>query len=140
MGVGARNKGQLKNKVTGQVMSFQYNPSSINSNQGVRYAKIDSCGASYPSFHYVGGEAKNIKFKLFLFGKEEVERQISFLEELIPDVDRWAKFETPPHVLYVFGKTVHTTVVTTYNKNEITFDENLNPIHVEIDLELQVLS
>lgn len=140
MGRGARTKGQLKNKVTNEVMSFQYNPGKIASDRAIDYAMVDSCGASYPSLHYVGGGIKVIKLSLLMYGKSEVERQLRFLDNAVPEINRFGKFETPPHLLYIFGKTVHTTVITKYNKDEVAFDGDLNPIKVEVELELKVIS
>lgn len=133
MGFGARTKGYLKDVQTNEVKRFMYNPSSFNDKQQINFSIIESPCSSYPKFQYVGTKEKTISLDLFLCGKaNEVKSWIDWIEKLKPK----RRFDVPHEVIFAFGTTACTCVITDINRKFEDFDTNLNVTKAEISLSL----
>lgn len=141
MGKGAKTKGYLKNLVTGKIMKFMFNPSSISDSRDIKYSVTNSCGASYPKFHYVGGDVLSISLDLLLKGStSEIKTRTKFLENCVPQLKSSAKFQTPPRLMFVYGATAYTVVITNISREFTAWDSKLNPTEVTVSLSLKVVA
>lgn len=139
MGVGASKKGYIKNKTTGKVKEFLFNPESISDSRSVVFNEISSPGSSYPRFQYVKGDARSLSLNLFLRDtkKGTVKDYLDFLEGFLPKGGRFSK---PPVLIFAMGSDVRECILTDYQRNFEEYDKNLNPTQVSVVLSLVQLS
>ena len=139
MGVGATKKGYIKNKKTGKVKEFLFNPESVSDSRSVSFNEISSPGSSYPRFQYIKGEARSLSLNLFLRDtkKGTVKDYLSFLEGFLPT---GSKFSKPPVLIFAMGSDVRECILTDLQRNYEMYDKNLNPTQVTVTLSLIQLS
>lgn len=138
MGVGAQTKGYIKNKSTGEVKYFLFNPSGYEDSRGVEFSEISSPGSSYPRFQYVKTGARTMSLELFLTNtkKGTVASHLTFLEKFLP---KGARFSKPPVLIFAMGSDVRECIVTNVDRQFLEFDTNLNPTKVTVNLSLTLL-
>lgn len=138
MGVGAKKKGYIKNKTTGEVKNFLYNPSEYSDSRAVTFSEISSPGSSYPKFQYVKTGARTMTLELFLSNTKNgtVSDYIKFLEKFLPT---GSKFQKPPIMIIAMGSDVRECILTQLDRNFVDFDSNLNPTTVTVSLSLILL-
>lgn len=136
MGVGARKKGYIKNKNTGVVKSFLYNPETYSDSRATIFSEIGSPGSSYPSFQYVKGGARNLTLDLFLTDTKNgtLKSYLDFLEGFLPK--RGNKFSKPPILVFAMGKDVRECIVSQLDRSFEEFNSNLDPTKVMVTLTL----
>jgi len=134
--MGARYKGRIKNLETGEIKRFLYNPSDYNENKEIEYEPINAPGSSMPKFEYAGGGARTVSFNLFLYSHDVDENKefIDFIEAFLPE-DR-VQFDPPPKMLLAYGNLGGKFLLSRYDKRVLRVNEILQPIHVEMDIEL----
>ena len=139
MGVGATKKGYIKNKTTGKVKEFLFNPESISDSRSVSFNEISSPGSSYPRFQYVKGEARSLSLNLFLRNtkKGTVKDYLDFLEGFLPKGGRFSK---RPVLIFAMGSDVRECILTDYQRTFEEYDKNLNPTQVTVTLSLTQIS
>ena len=139
MGVGATKKGYIKNKSTGKVKEFLFNPESISDSRSVSFNEISSPGSSYPRFQYVKGEARSLSLNLFLRNtkKGTVKDYLDFLEGFLPKGGRFSK---RPVLIFAMGSDVRECILTDYQRTFEEYDKNLNPTQVTVTLSLTQIS
>ena len=127
MGVGATKKGYIKNKSTGEVKSFLFNPETISDSRGVNFSEISAPGSSYPKFQYVNGGARGMSVELFLCNtsKGTTQSYLSFLEGFLP---KGSKFNKPPVLIFAMGSMVKECIL---NQLDRTFTE-FNPKTLDV--------
>ena len=135
MGIGATKKGYIKNKTTGTVKPFLFNPESISDGRTVSFSEISSPGSSYPRFQYVKGDARNLSLSLFLRDtkKGTVKDYLNFLEGFLP---KGSKFNKPPILIFAMGSDVRECILADYQRSYEEYDKNLNPTQVTVTLSL----
>lgn len=138
MGVGAKKKGYIKNKTTGEVKNFLYNPSGFSDSRAVTFSEISSPGSSYPKYQYVKSGARTMTLDLFLSKtkKGTVSDYLKFLEKFLPT---GAKFQKPPIMIVALGSDVRECILTQLDREFTDFDTELNPTMVTVSLSLIVL-
>ena len=138
MGVGALKKGYLKNKTTGEVKSFLFNPESISDSRTVNFSEINAPGSSYPIFQYVNTGARTMTLDLFLSNttKGTVKTYLAFMEKFLP---KGTKFSKPPILVLAMGSDVRECIVTSLNRNFTDFDKNLDVKRATISIGLTLL-
>ena len=139
MGVGATKKGYIKNKSTGKVKEFLFNPESLSDGRSVSFNEISSPGSSYPRFQYIKGDARSLSLSLFLRDtkKGTVKDYLNFLEGFLPSGNRFSK---PPVLIFAMGSDVRECILTDYQRSFEEYDKNLNPTQVTVTLSLTQLS
>lgn len=135
MGVGAKKKGYIKNKTTGEVKSFLYNPSDFSDSRSVNFSEISSPGSSYPKFQYVSTGARTFTLELYLTdtSKGTVADYLTFIEKFLPT---GAKFNKPPILVFAMGTDVRECLLQQLDRNFTDFDENLNKKEATLTLSL----
>lgn len=148
------------------IVTFQFNPDSIQDNKVVQYADRNSelCGAA-PGKVYTGGGDRTISFDLTLHGLERgtnainplpldngVSTELAKLRSfLYPRGDAWAQLgsllggdqgrrvQSPPLCLFGFGAKILECVVTGLTVSETQFNSALAPVRAEVGVTLAVV-
>lgn len=148
------------------IVTFQFNPDSIQDNKDVRYTDRDAdlCGAS-PGKVYTGGGHRTISFDLTLHGLERgsnainplpldngVSTELAKLRSfLYPKADAWAQIgslfggdegrrvQSPPTCLFGFGTRVLECVLTDLTVTETQFNSALAPVRADVGVTLSVI-
>lgn len=135
-------KGYLENKKTGDIQRFQYNPETFSDKRQVTYAQIKSPGISYPRYQYIGGEARELTFELFVDEHEHksgIKNWQTFFYNVLPTPNSGKRYTQPPTVLFAFGKYVQTCVVTNVDTQFTMFDKSLKAIRATFNVTLLVI-
>ena len=135
MGVGAKNKGYIKNKNTGEVKKFLYNPSGISDSRAVTFSEINAPGSSYPKFQYVNTGARTFTLELFLSDSPlgTTREYLTFLEKFLPTGNR---FNKPPIMVIALGSDVRECIVTQLDRSLTDFDTELNVTRASVSMSL----
>lgn len=135
MGIGAKNKGYIKNKSTGEVKKFLYNPSGISDSKAVTFSEINAPGSSHPKFQYVNTGARTLTLELFLSDSPlgTTRDYLKFLEQFMPKGER---FNKPPVLVFAMGNDVRECIVSQLDRTLTDFDENLNVTRATVSLSL----
>lgn len=139
MGIGAKNKGYIKNKETGEVRRFLYNPSTISDSRVVNFSEINSPGGSYPKFQYVNSGARTFTLDLFLCNTasgDTVTDYLNFIEKFLPSGTR---FKKPPVAIIVMGSDVRECLINQVDRALSDYDKNLVPTKASVSLSLTQL-
>lgn len=135
MGVGATVKGYIKNKTTGEVKNFLFNPSDFSDSRSVNFSEISAPGSSYPKFQYVSAGARSFSLVLYLVdtAKGSVQDYLTFLEGFLPKGNR---FNKPPILIFAMGTDVRECLLQTLDRSFSDFDANLNKKEATVTLSL----
>lgn len=138
MGKGALKKGYIKNKTTGEVKSFLYNPTQFTDSRSVNFSEINAPGSSYPRFQYVNTGARTRPLELFLAdtSKGTVKSFLTFLEKFMP---KGAKFQKPPIMVVAMGTDVRECILTGLDRTFSDFNTNLEVTQAIVVLQLTEL-
>lgn len=147
------------------IVTFQFNPESINDNKTVNYAdrNADLCGNA-PGKVYTGGGHRTISFDIKLHGLEQgtnvlnptpldngISTELAKLRSfLYPKADAWAtmggllgeegvRLTSPPTCIFGFGTKVLECVVTQITINETQFNSLLAPVRADVGITLTVI-
>ena len=134
--MGARYKARIKNLETGELVNFPYNPPNYEEGKEVEYNRIESPGGSSPRFEYTGGGAKTVNFGVLLHSHNTRENTdfIEFIEKFLPE--KGTIYDPPPQMLFAYGHIAGRYILTQYKKNIVRVNENLQPVHVEMQIQL----
>lgn len=135
MGVGALKKGYIKNKTTGEVRSFLFNPSTITDSRQINFSELSAPGGSYPSFTYVNSGARNLSVDLFLCDTltTTTKSYLDFLEGFLPNS---AKFTKPPVLIFAMGSDVRECIMPSLTRSFIEYNTNLEVTMANVTLTL----
>jgi hypothetical protein len=149
------------------ILTFQFNPESINDNKSVNYAdrNSDLCGNA-PGKVYTGGGHRTISFDIKLHGLEQgsnainptaldngISTELAKLRSfLYPKADAWAtvsglfgggdegkRLSSPPTCIFGFGTKILACVVTDITINETQFNSLLAPVRADVSITLTVI-
>jgi hypothetical protein len=147
------------------IVTFQFNPESINDNKAVKYAErnADLCGNA-PGNVYTGGGHRTISFDIKLHGLEQgtnalnatpldngISTELAKLRSfLYPKADAWAtvrgllgkegvRLTSPPSCIFGFGTKILDCVVTEMTINETQFNSLLAPVRADVSITLKVI-
>lgn len=149
------------------IVTFQFNPTSINDNKTVNYAdRAATLSGNAPGKVYTGGGHRTITFALKLHGLEQgtnvlnptgVDNGIStelakFRSFLYPKADAWGtlsgllggsssgrRLASPPTCFFGFGTKVLECVVTDIKIDETQFNSVLAPVRADVTVTLDVI-
>lgn len=149
------------------IVTFQFNPTSINDNKTVNYAdRAATLSGNAPGKVYTGGGHRTITFALKLHGLEQgtnvlnptgVDNGIStelakFRSFLYPKADAWGtlsgllggsssgrRLASPPTCFFGFGTKVLECVVTDIRIDETQFNSVLAPVRADVTVTLDVI-
>lgn len=135
MGVGAKNKGYIKNKSTGVIKKFLYNPSSLSDSKAVVFSEINAPGSSHPKFQYVNTGARTFTLDLFLSDTPNgtTKDYLNFIETFIP---KGSKFSRPPILVLAMGTDVRECIVTQIDRTFVDYNSKLEVTRANISLSL----
>ena len=139
MGVGAKKKGYIKNKSTGEVKSFLFNPEAFSDSRPVNFSEISAPGSSYPKFQYVNGGARSMSIDLFLSDtkKGTTKSYLTFLDGFLP---KGSKFSKPPVLIFAMGSMVKQCILTQIDRTFTEFDpKTLELTRATVTLNLSLL-
>lgn len=116
---------------TNEILTFQFNPTSIPYSRGANYSTIDSPGMSYPLTQYVGGQVREFSFEVFYYDKPysgKINNARIFLENLLPPESNIRGFTKPPTFTFSYGYFVKTLVLLNLEVNDEWLDEDGQPL------------
>lgn len=148
------------------IVTFQFNPESINDNKTVNYADRNAnlCG-NWPGKIYTGGGHRTISFDIKLHGLEEgtnvlnptaldngISTELAKLRSFMyPMEDAWAtlggllgggdegkRLAAPPDCIFGFGTKILQCIVTEVTINETQFNSLLAPVRADVGITLAV--
>lgn len=145
------------------IVTFQFNPKSINDNKAVNYTdgQADLSGNA-PGKVYTSGGHRSISFDFNLHGLEEgtnainptpmdngISTELAKLRSfLYPMDDAWAmlslgseegrRLSAPPTCVFGFGTRLLDCVVTELSINETQFNSTLAPVQADVTITLSV--
>jgi hypothetical protein len=149
------------------IVTFQYNPESVNDNKSVNYADRDAdlCGNA-PGKTYTGGGHRTISFDIQLHGLEKgtnvlnplpldngISTELAKLRSfLYPKEDAWGSMSgllgleesgksltSPPTCIFGFGLKILQCWVTEITVNETQFNSMLAPVRADVGVTLTVI-
>ena len=149
------------------IVTFQFNPESVNDNKTANYADRDAdlCGNA-PGKTYVGGGHRTISFDLQLHGLEQgtnalnplpldngISTELAKLRSFIyPKEDAWGSMSglfgledagrsltAPPTCIFGFGLKILQCWVTEITVNETQFNSLLAPVRADVGVTLTVI-
>ena len=135
----SNNKGWIKNNSTNELMSFQYNPTTLEYSRSATYAEISSPGMAYPLTQFVKGEQRAFSTELFLYNNPStgyILSWIEFLESFLPPESNSPNFSKPPEMTFCLGYFIKKCVVNSLKVKIEMYDRLGNPTQARLTLEL----
>lgn len=137
---GAKTKGYIKNKNTGVIKSFLFNPSELSFERGATYAEITSPGLSYPVTQYVRGNAIAFSVPLYIYDKPysgKVKEWEDFLNTFVPPTVNSSGYTKPDELLFVMGNFIRSCVIESLGTQYTSFNSDLLPNEATFTLNLR---
>lgn len=137
---GAKTKGYIKNKSTGIIKNFMFNPSELKFERGATYSEITSPGLSYPLIQYVRGNIITFSVPLYIYDKPysgEVQVWEEFLNSFVPPTTNISGYIKPDEMLFVMGNTIRNCVVDSLSTQYTGFTGDLIPNEATFTLNLR---
>lgn len=137
---GAKTKGYIKNKNTGVVKSFMFNPSEISFERSATYSEITAPGLSYPITQYVRGNILTFSVPLFIYDRPysgEVKAWEDFLNSFVPPTVNESSYTKPDEMLFVMGNFIKDCVVESLGVSYTSFTSSLLPNEATFTLNLR---
>lgn len=146
-------RGYIVREDTGDVLSFQLNPSEVSDGHKANFVSIDSPGADYPEINFINQTQRsnvvtikldeNLKMTVNNKRTLYVEDMIAKFVDLTKPTPAMVvmrsgskKFVEPPTCRFVFGKRVVKCKVPEVKVKRTEFDKYLNAIVATIDIEI----
>lgn len=137
---GAKTKGYIKNKDTGVIKNFMFNPSELQFERGATYSEISAPGLSYPLIQYVRGNIVTFSVPLYIYDKPysgEVQVWEEFLNSFVPPTTNVSGYTKPAEMLFVMGNFIRDCVVDSLNTHYTNFTGDLLPNEATFTLNLR---
>lgn len=137
---GAKTKGYIKNKVTGEIKSFMFNPSELEFERSATYSEISAPGLSYPITQYVRGNILTFSVPLYIYDRPysgEVKLWEDFLNKFVPPTVNTSGYTKPDEMLFVMGDFIRNCVVESLTTHYTSFTGNLIPNEATFTLNLR---
>lgn len=137
---GAKTKGYIKNRSTGVIKNFMFNPSELEFERGATYAEISAPGLSYPITQYVRGNIVTFSVPLYIYDKPysgEVKKWEDFLNSFVPPTVNTGGYVKPDEMLFVMGNFIRRCVVESLNTHYTSFTDSLIPNEATFTLNLR---
>lgn len=137
---GAKTKGYIKNKVTGETKSFLFNPSELTFSRGATYSEISSPGLSYPLTQYVRGNIVIFSIPLYIYDKPYSGLVLTwgdFLNKFLPPTINDSAYKKPDELLICMGQFIRSCVVESLETHYTDFNSALDPTECTYTLNLR---
>lgn len=137
---GAKTKGYIKNKVTGEIKSFMFNPSELEFERSATYSEISAPGLSYPITQYVRGNILTFSVPLYIYDRPysgEVKLWEDFLNKFVPPTVNTSGYTKPDEMLFVMGDFIRSCVADSLTTHYTSFTGNLIPNEATFTLNLR---
>lgn len=138
--VKTKAKGWIKNNDSGELRSFQFNPTTLEHSRGSSYSELSAPGIAYPDLQFVKGEARSFPVELYMYdspstGKIEVFE--SFLNEFLPPEENNSEFTRPPTMTFCYGTFIKKCVLESLTTSIVRMDREGNTIEAIFSLQLR---
>lgn len=133
-------KGWIKNNVSGEKMSFQYNPPDFSYSRGASYAEISAPGMPYPSTQFVRGNSRAFPITLFFYDNPNtgvIEKYINFFGGFLPPETNSADYTRPPDMTFCYGTFIRKCVLEDLSIVIESTDSELKPTQASMTLQLR---
>ena len=138
--VGSKTKGWIKNNVTGEKMSFQFNPTNLEVARGVTYTDISAPGMPYPNTQFVKGNIRSFPVTLFFYDNPHsgvIKKHLNFLGSFLTPETNVSGYTKPPDMTFCYGYFIRKCVLEDLNLIIERIDDNGEPIQATITLQLR---
>ena len=116
---GAKQKGWIKNLVTGELINFQFNPDRFSYNRDATYNDIIAPGMQYPLTQFAHGNSRTFPLELLCFdntGKGGMHlKYVYFFGDLLPPEINNNQYKKPPDFLFCYGYFIRRCVLAGLN-------------------------
>lgn len=140
-------KGSILDLVTGESLTFAYNPGTISDERSPQYADQSVVGYSHPASQFVNGGARTVSFTLRFHldnqGVEAVRNRCEWLRSLTyPDHDANGRLRTAPHLVALLVGSLYREQSWEVRSVRVTYKDLFDPQTVlpllaEVSLTLQ---
>lgn len=138
--VSSKTKGWIKNNVTKEKMSFQFNPTNLEYSRGVSYTDISAPGMPYPNTQFVKGNIRSFPVTLFFYDNPQtgiIKKYIGFLGGFLTPETNVSGYTKPPDMTFCYGYFIRKCVLEDLAINIERIDENGEPIQATMTLQLR---
>jgi hypothetical protein len=143
--VSAPNKGLIKNNVTGEIMKFQFNPTTLDYSRGVTYSEIIAPGQQYPITQFVAGKGRVFPVKLYLY--DRLPHNSGYIVDFMKFIGQFLTPETntidyvkPPDMTFIYGYFIRKCVLDSFDIKILDMDTDGQPLEAEFTLNLRQVS
>lgn len=137
---GAKTKGYIKNKTTGEIKNFMFNPAELDFDRSATYSEISSPGLSYPLTQYVRGNPIVFTIPIYIYDRPysgAVSDWEKFLDAFVPPTENTSGYIKPNEMLVVMGSFIRNCVAESVNVHYSSFTQDLLPDEATITLSLR---
>lgn len=142
--VGAKTKGYIKNNSTGEVLTFQFNPTSHSYSRSVTYADIASPGMQYPGTQFVRGNYRSFPVELFVYDRPFtglITKYTNFIGALLT-TERNSIYSKskPPDFLFCYGTWIRRCVLESLDITLELSDSEGRPVQARFNMQIRQVS
>lgn len=133
-------KGWIKNNDSGELRSFQYNPTTLSHSRGTTYSELTAPGAAYPDVQFVRGEARTFPFELYMYDNPstgKIKEFELFLEEFMCPEENSSAFTRPPTMTLCYGTFIKKCVLESLSVTVSRMDTQGNTLEATFSLQLR---
>lgn len=137
---GAKIKGYIKNKNSGVIKNFMFNPAELSFERSATYSEISSPGLSYPITQYVRGNIMTFSVPLYIYDRPysgAVKEWEDFLSCFVPPTENTSGYVKPDEMLFVMGTFIRNCIAESINTQYTSFTSELLPDEATITLNLR---
>lgn len=137
---GAKTKGYIKNKTTGDIKPFMFNPTDITYSRGATYSETSSPGLSYPITQYVRGNIVTFSISMYIYDKPNtgvVTSWETFLNKFVPPTINNSGYSKPDALMMCMGTFIKDCVLESLEVHYTDFDAHLKPTEATFTLNLR---
>ena len=138
--VGAKTKGWIKNNVSGEKMSFQFNPTTLEYSRGATYTDISAPGMPYPNTQFVKGNIRSFPVTLFLYDNPNtgvIQKYLDFIGGFLTPETNVSGYTKPPDMTFCYGYFIRKCVLEDFSVVIDQVDEQGEPVQAVLSLQLR---
>lgn len=136
-------KGWVKNNDSGEIMSFQYNPTTLEHSRGASYSELSSPGTNYPDIQFVKGNSREFSVELFMNDNPYtglISTASRFLNNFLPPEYEDRVFTSPPTMTFCYGRFIRKCVLIDLSESTLLMDKMGNSVQTVFTLTLRQVS
>ena len=142
--VGAKTKGYIKNNRTGEILTFQFNPTSHTYSRSITYVDIAAPGMSYPGTQFVRGNSRSFSVELFVYDRPStglIKKYTNFIGALLTsETNSPYSQPKPPDFLFCYGTWIRRCVLEDLEITHEMLDDSGEPTQARFVMQIRQVS